>query len=248
MRPAPSIVGKRRLSWGLCPRDGSVFGVHLPGVGTRHTDPGEEREGEEVLDTCWEVDPRGTHHAHAHTPAGPHRQNPCSTAASCTRKSHRHSGSSSPPAPAWLPESQREIWIFFFMSYSSEPIYFMVQLDGLLPGLLQKVHPLSSPKGGAGVVLPSRSPLAQESKCWARGWGWEGGVHPSAGGAAGPFVFCKPVPRREATDTHRKPWVGVLREEHWAPSPPEGNDNHHREKRKESQKTKENQLNLPHCE
>ena len=138
---------------------------------------------------------------------------------------------------------------FFFMSYSSEPIYFMVQLDGLLPGLLQKVHPPSSPKGGAGVVLPSRSPLAQESKCWARGWVRRGrAVHPSAGGAAGPFVFCKPVPRREATDTHRRPWVGVLREEHWAPSPPEGNDNHHREKRKESQKTKENQLNLPHCE
>ena len=74
VRLAPSTVGKRRLSWGLCPRDGSVFRVHLPGVGTRHTDPGEEREGEEVLDTCWEVDPGGqpqdpgTHHTHAHTP------------------------------------------------------------------------------------------------------------------------------------------------------------------------------------
>lgn len=86
-------------------------------------------------------------------------------------QSHRHSSSSLPPAPAWLPESQREMWIFFFfMSYSSEPIYFMVQLDGLLPGLLQKVHPPEQPQGGGRVVLPSQSPLAQESKCWARGW------------------------------------------------------------------------------
>lgn len=136
---------------------------------------------------------------------------------------------------------------FFFMSYSSEPIYFMVQLDGLLPGLQQKVHPPSSPNGGGGGGPSFSKPPCPGDQMSGQGLG-RGGMHPSARGAAGLFVFCKLVPRREATDTRRRPWVGVLREERWAPSPPEGNDNHHREKRKESRKTKENQLNLPHCE
>ena len=210
------------------------------------------KEANKGLSGTWELMQRPPTHTYTHTHT---RQLDLTARTHAARPPPAHTKATGTAAAASLPhprgcQSPRgKFGFFFFMSYSSEPIYFMVQLDGLLPGLLQKVHPPSSPKGGAGVVLPSRSPLAQESKCWARGWVRRGrAVHPSAGGAAGPFVFCKPVPRREATDTHRRPWVGVLREEHWAPSPPEGNDNHHREKRKESQKTKENQLNLPHCE
>lgn len=57
---SPSSIGKKmRLNWGPCSRDGSVFGVHLPGVGALHTDPGEEKEGEEELGPCWGAVPRG---------------------------------------------------------------------------------------------------------------------------------------------------------------------------------------------
>ena len=125
-------------------------------------------------------------HTHTHTPAGPHRQNPCSTAASCTRKSHRRSSSSSPPAPAWLPESQGEIWIvfFFWMSYSSEPIYFMVQLQPS-PWAAAEGVPTEQPQGrgrewsflleaplhrranvGPGAGWGGRAPICRGS-CWA---------------------------------------------------------------------------------
>lgn len=59
------------------------------------------------------------------------------------------------------------------MSYGSEPIYFVRQFDGLLPGLLQKMHKPRSPPGG-GRVLSPRSP-ARKVKCEARGW--RSGVH-----------------------------------------------------------------------
>ena len=50
----PTSVGaggprETRLSWGLCPGDGSVSGVHLPDVGTLHTAPGEGREAEDCV-------------------------------------------------------------------------------------------------------------------------------------------------------------------------------------------------------
>lgn len=69
------------------------------------------------------------------------------------------------------------------MSYGSEPIYFMVHFDGLLPGLLQKMHKLHSPEGGG--VLPLQSP-EQKVKCEARGWAVM--CAPSAEGAAWSFA------------------------------------------------------------
>lgn len=54
------------------------------------------------------------------------------------------------------------------MSYGSEPIYFMVRLDGLLPGLLQRVHQPRSPEG-RGELLPPQG-HRQKIKRQAGGW------------------------------------------------------------------------------
>lgn len=50
---------------------------------------------------------------HCRTPARPRRQNPCSTATSCTRKA-ADTAAQLETAPRHCPTSQREIWNFFF--------------------------------------------------------------------------------------------------------------------------------------
>lgn len=60
-----------RLSWGLCPRDGSVLGVHLPDVGTLRTDPGEGREKEGIRhsgEIVSEGHPQGLWTYHTYSP------------------------------------------------------------------------------------------------------------------------------------------------------------------------------------
>lgn len=83
------------------------------------------------------------------------------------------------------------------MSYGSEPIYFVRQFDGLLPGLLQKMHKPRSPQGGGGSsllgALHGRSNAKLEAGgrvctfCRGSRWG-----------------FCKSIPRSEAADTCKR--------------------------------------------
>lgn len=70
---SPTSVGAggprwMRLSCGRCPRDGSVLGVHLPDVGTLHTDPGERREGEEGVRHSGEIAPQKHPQDHTYSP------------------------------------------------------------------------------------------------------------------------------------------------------------------------------------